>query len=368
MKNNMNILVYNLAAEYAGAMTILEGFYKEVLNHPDKSINWYFLVTTDKLESKDNITVIREPWVKKSWLNRWRFDTFRVQKVVKEKNIDIVYSMQNAPVRRTKAKQVVYLHQSLQYSPVKFSLFKSEERIYAIRQKFICRIYKKHLKHADHIIVQTNWIKEASAKWIPFDKERITVISPEVKIEERFLQKPYSLTEPIFFYPAGDGVHKNHELIIEACKILKSKGIENYKVVFTLDGKTTAYSQKYLAKATENGLPIEFIGIIPKEEVFDYYSKSVMLFPSYLETCGLPVVEAKKMKAIVFASDMPFCHEALDGYENAYFYGINEKEKLADLMEKVINNQLTYNEPKEEVDKINDATVIDCILNSQKRK
>ena len=363
----MNVLVYNLAAEYAGAMTILENFYKEVLSYSNKSIHWYFLVTTDKLKDAENVTIIREPWVKKSWFHRWYYDTFKVQKVVKEKNIDVVYSMQNAPVRRTKAKQVVYLHQSLQFSPVKFSLLNKEQRGYAIRQKFVCNIYKRHLKHADHIIVQTEWFKKASAKWIPFDEEKISVVSPEVKIEERFLKKEYNLSYPLFFYPAGDGMHKNHELIIDACKILKEQGISDYKVIFTLDRKTALYSERIARIIEEENLPIEYTGIIPKEEVFDYYSKSIMLFPSYLETFGLPVLEAKNMKAIVFASDMPFCHEILDGYENAYFYKIDDKEKLASYMKGVILGELKYVPPQEKPVEKEKKTVIECIFDNVKR-
>ncbi len=356
----MRILVYNLAAEYAGAMTILENFYKEALAYPDKSIEWYFLVSTDKLESKGNITVISKPWVKKSWLHRWFFDTFRVQKVVKELGIDLVYSMQNAPVRRTKARQVVYLHQSLQFSPVRFSLFDKEQRVYAIRQKFICNIYKRHLKHADEIIVQTEWFKRAAAKWIPFDENKITVVNPKVGIEERFLGKEYCLEYPLFFYPAGDGMHKNHELIIKACALLKEQGIEDYEVVFTLDPNGAEYSRRMETLA--KGLPIRFTGIIPKEEVFGYYQKAVLLFPSYLETFGLPLLESRLMKGIVLASDMPFCHEALQDYENAYFYGIHDAEKLAELMKKVITRKLPYYVPAPMQTAKDEKTITDCIL------
>jgi len=362
----MNVLVYNLAAEYAGAMTILENFYREVLDYPDKSIHWYFLVSTDKLQDSENVTIIREPWIKKSWLHRWYFDTFCVQKVVKEKKIDLIYSMQNEPVKRAKVEQVVYFHQSLQFSPVKFSLFDKAQRMYAIRQKFICRIYKRHLKKADRIIVQTKWFKEASAKWIPFDENKISVVNPKVSIDERLLQKPYRLQEPIFFYPAGDGVHKNHKIILDACEILKNEGIANgYKVVFTMDG-VSSFSAGVAKEAKEKELPIEFTGIISKDEVFDYYSKSVVLFPSYLETFGLPPLEARKMKAVVLASDMPFCRESLEGYENAYFYGIHDAEKLASLMKQVIQGELPYYEPNEQEKETKKKTVIVCIFEGSK--
>ena len=92
-----------------------------------------------------------------------------------------------------------------------------------------------------------------------------------------------------------------------------------------------------------------------------------MLFPSYLETFGLPVLEAKNMKAIVFASDMPFCHEILDGYENAYFYKIDDKEKLASYMKGVILGELKYVPPQEKPVEKEKKTVIECIFDNVKR-
>ena len=358
----MNILVYNLAAEYAGAMTILENFYNQAVSYPDESIQWYFVVSTEKLESKKNIKVISEPWVKRSWLHRLYYDNFIIQRIVKEKRIDQVYSMQNMPIKRINAKQVVYLHQSLQFSPVKFSLFDKEQRGYAIRQKIVCNLYRKNLKHADYIIVQTNWFKDAVVKWIPFDEKNIMVVNPRVSVDEHFLQKEYCLTEPVFFYPAGDGMHKNHEIILDACKRLQDEGIKNYKVIFTLDRVTALYSEKIAQRIEKEKLNIEFIGIVSKEEVFENYSHSVLLFPSYLETFGLPLLEARMMKAIIMASDMPFCHEALEHYKNAYFFAIDDDERLAGLMKMVIKGELPYYEVDEDIRNQKKKTEIECLL------
>ena len=338
----MKVLVYNLAAEYAGALTILENFYHEVITYPDKSIQWYFLVSTNRLQSRENVMVISEPWVKKSWFHRIYYDMFVVRKVINEKGIDLVYSMQNMPVRHTNAEQVVYLHQSLQFSPVKFSLFDKEQRSYAVRQKFVCNIYKKSLRHADRIIVQTKWFKDAVSRWIPFNEDKIDIVNPEVHIDEELLQRKYSLEKPIFFYPAGDGIHKNHEVILQACELLEQEGITNYQVIFTLNPKTAVYSERIMHRVNQEKLNVELTGIISKNDVYELYSRSVLLFPSYMETFGLPLLEAKMLKGIILASDMPFCHEILDGYQNAYFYNIHDAERLADLMKKIINGSMEY--------------------------
>lgn len=362
----MNILVYNLAAEYAGAMTVLENFYKQAVSCKDYRIKWYFLVSTNKLKSRDNVVVDVIPWVKKTWLHRYFYDNFLVQKYVKKHNIDLIYSMQNMPVKHVHVKQVVYLHQSLQFSPVKFSLFDKEQRGYAIRQKFICNIYKRNLKYADHIIVQTEWFKNAVKDWIPFAEEKISVVKPDVKIDPKYLSCQYELDEAVFFYPAGDGMHKNHKLIIEACKHLQEQGITNYKVVFTLDPETAQYSKRIKQETEERNLNIELVGILEKEKVFEFYSRSVLVFPSYLETFGLPLQEAAKMGAIVLASDMPFSHEALGDYKNAYYFGIDDAYTLAGLMKKIIKRELKYTEVKTSILEEVPLTELACLLDVSK--
>jgi glycosyltransferase involved in cell wall biosynthesis len=79
---------------------------------------------------------------------------------------------------------------------------------------------------------------------------------------------------------------------------------------------------------------IEFIGTITREQVYEYYSRSVLIFPSYIETFGLPMLEAKMHKTPMLVSDCPFSHEILDEYENVKFFRTEDETQLAGLMEK----------------------------------
>ena len=85
----------------------------------------------------------------------------------------------------------------------------------------------------------------------------------------------------------------------------------------------------------------EWLGRIERERVFEMYQKSVLLFPSYIETFGYPPAEASAIGTLVLASDCPFCHEVLSGYENAYYFDPFDPVKLADLMADVINGRIT---------------------------
>lgn len=359
----MNILVYNVAAEYAGALTILKSFYEEVLSCRDKSHKWYFVVSTDELKECDNVKIIRVPWAKKSWLHRWWYDKFRAKKLVEQYDIDLVFSMQNMPIEGVRCQQIVYLQQSLQFSSVRFSLLKREERMYWVRQNIICNLMKKSLKNADSIIVQTKWMQEATKKWLNDTNEKINVLAPKIHLKD-CCEELIEREKGLFVYPAGDGIHKNHRLIIKACEILKEMGVA-HRVLFTLDINESYYANKLYLEVKQKGLNIDFVGLLSNEEIMRLYKKATLVFPSYLETFGLPLLESKVSGGLVLCSDLPFAHEILDDYSNAYFFDMNNAGELADYMEKCVKNIIKPNENidvQESGTRTSEKTLVECVL------
>lgn len=329
----MKILVYNVAAEDGGGLFVLKNFYNDV-KKLNSDIQWTFFVSADILNPTDRIEIRVFKETKESWIKRWVFENFELPKIIETENFDVVISLQNMPVKKCDKPQLVYLHQSLQYCPKKFSLFRSEERGLAIRQKLICGLIKKNIKKAKHIFVQTEWIKNATMDWVGFSEDKITVVPVTFDINSVPV-KPYTgHNSREFFYPARAEIYKNHKTVIEACKILKSKGIDDFRVIFTINPDSGVY-ERQLSELAE-GLPVDFIGNVEYEDIWGYYSRTILLFPSYLETCGLPMLEAKAAKGRILASDMPFSHEALDGYANVNFFEYNNAEQLAQKMEEML--------------------------------
>lgn len=335
----MKILVYDVAAEDGGGLFVLKEFYREVLERPEEGIEWTFMVSGDSISEASNVRVLRYDKVKKSWLHRLAFEYLELPGIIEQLAPDLVISLQNMPVKGCKRRQLVYLHQSLQYCPKRFSLLKSGERNLAIRQRILSLLIKDAMPRAEHIFVQTQWIKDATAKWLKRPAQDITIVPVTVPADVPV--KPFAgQNAQRFFYPARAEQYKNHKLIIDACKRLAEHGVTNYEVIFTFLPEDSTYAAQLQQEA--EGLPIQFIGTLSYEQVWDYYSKTVLLFPSYLETCGLPMLEARKAGAWVLASDMPFSHEALDGYANAVFFHHENAEQLADAMQQILENKLSY--------------------------
>ncbi len=365
-KSNKKILVYDVAAENGGSLVVLQDFYTDAHEYSEKNENISFVFVTGLplLEPKDNLEVVTFPWVKKSWLHRLYFEKVYVKKLLKKIKPDVIISLQNTTVKHFKGMQYVYMHQSLQYCVKKFSFFKKSERALAIRQKLICGGYRKGLKKAKKIYVQTEWIKKATEDWLKAKEGSVEVVPVMVFNLPQEIPSYDGLKTKRFFYPARAEIYKNHALIVEACQILKERGIADYQVIFTFEGEENHYANYIKEKA--QGLPISFIGALSREKVFQLYSQTILLFPSFLETCGLPLLEAKAFGGYILASKMPFCKEALKNYNNCDFFEYQDSNKLADLMEQCVLGEVSYCKQRYKEEKKNSGLLATMLLDIQK--
>ncbi|KAB7639891.1 glycosyltransferase [Bacillus sp. B3-WWTP-C-10-D-3] len=338
----MNIMVFDVPAESGGALSILNEVYKDAMLCKDKSIKWFFVISKPELEETENIKVLRFPWVKKSWFHRLYFDHFIAADLVKKYNVDKIFSLQNVTIPNTNIEQTLYVHNSLPFVDYKFK-FKENKYLW-IYQNIIGKNIIKSAKKANKVIVQTEWMKKTCMEKVAVANKNINVVSPNInniEVEHYFEDTKESLST--FFYPASGVEFKNHRIIVEACRKLKLKiKALDFKVYFTLIGNENKHIFELYNEVKMEGLPIEFIGDLSREQVFNYYTKSILLFPSYIETFGLPMLEAKLHKGVILASNCPFSHEILDGYENAYFFDPFNVRELSKLMEDVLEGKLFY--------------------------
>lgn len=333
----MKIIVNDIAADKfsGGAFTVLEEFYRAIRLYGTEH-EWVLLLADNYFEETANITIKSFPKIKKSWLKRLEFDFFSGKKLLSEFDADLYFSLQNTALFGTKVKQVVYLHQPLPYQKEKnFSFFKRDEWKLAVYQKIVGRLFNLSLTKADKIIVQTNWMKQAVTNAL-HHKSDIFVIPPGLTINlEDIPSTKVDMSQ--FFYPSAGYVYKNHQILFSASTELEQKGIHNYQIRCTLDPQT---KQQY-----GDNERIQFVGKRSLEEVYQSYQRQVLIFPSYIETFGLPLLEAKMFNTVILASDTSFSREILAGYPNAYFFDYRKPSELADLIIKCLNGQIKQHPP-----------------------
>jgi glycosyltransferase involved in cell wall biosynthesis len=331
----MKIMVIDVPAASGGALTILNQYHDAAIK--DKDNEWIFVVSTPQLNESKNVKVLNYPWIKRSWFHRLYFDKLVAHKLVKKYQIDEVLSLQNVVVPKVKVKQTLYLHQPLPFVEKRYSL--TENFRFWLYQNIVSKMIFRSIKEADKILVQTKWIMDAAIEKTNVRREKFILKQPELNVTVKKLYKPEEKNDKLFFYPASGLIYKNHEVIIQACRKLKSKKINDYKVIFTLKGDENKYIKNLRQIIINEGLPIEFIGPISIDDVYEYYSKSTLIFPSYIETFGLPMLEAKMHESPILASDCAFSHEILDGYDKAEFFDPFDAEKLCVLINSILRTK-----------------------------
>ncbi|KMY43010.1 glycosyl transferase family 1 [Bacillus sp. FJAT-27916] len=355
----MNIMVFDVPAETGGALSILNDFYNEVKQYNNKNINWIFVISKPQLYEIENIRVLKFPWVKKSWFHRLYFDNFVAPKLVKKYKIDRILSLQNVIIPNTDVRQILYIHQPLPFVKYKFTF--KENKLFWVYQNILSRKIFKSIKKASKVVVQTEWMKNACSELVDKQDSKISVVPPKtnIHINRKFIPTKESFST--FFYPASPVIYKNHKIIVEACQKLSDQDYKGFKVIFTLKGNENNNILNLKKIIRDNQLPIEFIGDITRDKVYDYYSKSILIFPSYIETFGLPILEAKSHNTIVIASDSQFSHEILGEYENKYFFDPFDSDQLAQIMKNILSKQI-YNDVKEDSIKIKNRNLINEVL------
>jgi glycosyltransferase involved in cell wall biosynthesis len=323
-----NVVVNATAMKIGGALTILHQFLEAVNQQGGRYIVFvdYALNIED---SYKNVTFIKVNT--RSSIARIIWDFIGFQKFLKKNSItpSVIISLQNTTIRHNySCPQIIYLHQPLPFSSKSWNVLNKEERSLFFYKHFYSYFIFKNLNiNKDHFIVQSNWLRNMLVEDHNISSDFVHVYPPTVKLPKSFVdQKSKSLRMGKsdifqFIFPASAIFYKNHIEIVDAVIFLKKEGKLNkkFKVVFTLNESDIP---KIYHKLHKEGIQeyFEFVGHLNKSQLTELYnSSSVMLFPSYIETFGLPLIEAASFGLQIIACDEPYAREVIGTYQGASF-------------------------------------------------
>ena len=355
----MKIMVFDVPAESGGALSVLNDFYNDVRSADDPDARWSFVLGKAELQETERIEVLRFPWLKKSWIHRLYFDHVIAPRLVRKCKPDMILSLQNIVVPHTKVFQVLYVHQSLPFVEFRFRI--RENPLFWVYQNLIGRLIFRSIKKADKVVVQTRWMKKACVEKTGVDESKIEVIPPRIAVEPKAFFEPTKEALSTFFYPAAPYSYKNHTLILDACKQLVVQGYSDFRVIFTFRGDENEHAEMLFKRSQEEHLPIEFAGSLPREDVFSWYTRSILLFPSYIESYPLPLKEASTHRAVILASASSFSYEILEGYEKAHFFPPFDAGELGNLMKQTKETEL-FAQDVSSVDKVQPVFLLSLLF------
>lgn len=321
---NKYIIVNATALDKSGALTILIQF---IDNIPDDKYNWLIFIPEKVGLSSKMKNVRLEPisGVKQMHKRLW-WDIFELKKWLKKHNIKPVaaVSLQNTGFNvGKKVPSYIYYHQPLPFFPFFWSPLKKQERtfwFYKIIYPFFVNLF---LKKDTRIFVQLEFIKDEFAKRFKHPKELIGVYSPSVTVPKETEGSEAVATDVLrLFYPAMPHFYKNHRVIKEALEITDT----NVEVLFTIPSDNQTYGDER----------IKLIGMQPYDHICGLYRTcDALLFPSYIETYGLPLLEAAMTGMPIIAADFPYAREVLSGYDGVTFVLYNDPQAWANAIEKI---------------------------------
>lgn len=336
--NKKTIIISAINFNEGGPLTI----YKECLKCLEENFLEEYKVVAlvhDKSlfsEYEGKIEIIEFKDSKRSYLKRIYYEYFYFKKLSKKFKPYLWFSLHDMTPNVVADKKAVYCHNSIIFYDMKIKDMINEFKMFMF-SRFYKYIYKINIKKNNFVVVQQDWIRKRFKKI--FKIKNVVVAHPNVVIDDSNNNcKNTKIVKNSFLYPSFPRIFKNFEVICKAVEILENKNIENFKVYLTIDGNENIYSKEIVEKYGRLKC-IEFIGLQTRENLMKYYSKiETVIFPSKLETWGLPISEAKAFGKNIILADLEYAHETLGTYEKVMFFGPDDAEKLAEKMEMLIND------------------------------
>lgn len=343
-----NIVVSTAALRTSGALTV----YLQFIDHLRENIgeDRYFVFVDREMPQPtiDGVEYIHTDV--QGNIRRVRFDWFGLASVLKSRGVrpDLIISLQNTGVRYPGyIPQIIYYHQSIPFYPHRWNPLKKTERaLFFYSWIYPCFVRVSLTLHT-HIVVQIPFIKRKFVEYFSVPEERVHVMFPEVKEVDETQINPYPFESGVrhFLYPATGASYKEHGTLVEALKQLRERVPDIFQKIqlhFTLRPGEVPELE---AKIREAGMEqqIVFEGCVPHAELLSMYkSACCLLFPSTIETLGLPLLEAAAFGLPVLVSDLDYAREVMAGYAGAEFIPVRDSRQWAQAILNVCKEAQKY--------------------------
>ena len=303
------------------------------------------LVYKRELADYAHIRYIETQWPKKSWVNRLWYEYISLKDISKAIGpVHLWLSLHDTTPNVVAEKRAVYCHNPYPFYDWKWQEWFLSPKIvlFALCSEFI---YRKNIRKNDFVIVQQQWLKDAFKQLFKLPQDKIVVALPDAP---KWTARPADHLRShgqdyVFVYAASPNSHKNFECICKAADILKAEGLYQFKVYLTVSGTENTYAEWLYKRWGKSNAVLEFIGFQDRQTLFVYYDEAdCLLFPSRVETWGLPITEFAALEKPMLLADLPYTHETAAGAGQVAFFDPAAPEELAAKMKRLIQGDTTF--------------------------
>ncbi|MBW9461107.1 glycosyltransferase [Kluyvera sp. EC_51] len=323
------VIVSATALESSGALTILRQFIEHASNDSHDFI--IFVPSSLDLPEYKNIVYVKTS--PKNWIKRIYWDWFGCGKFLKRESIKVklVICLQNSSLN-VPYQQIIYLHQPIPFSEFSLSLRNltlNDLKLF-LYKKFYALFIFKFINDQTIFVVQTEWMKlGVLKKCTGLNIEQVVVLKPDLKLASELINENL-IHKNTLLYPATALSYKNHIVILKSLVILKEKyHINDIKFQVTFDKGMYKTFDRYISKYSLSD-NIEYLGFISYSELQQRYHRvAVIVFPSYIESYGLPLIESASLGKQIVCSDLPYARDVLENYEGVSFVKYDDESHWA---------------------------------------
>lgn len=333
-----NIVVSATALAYSGALTIL----KQFINYAGRDLNNKYIIFVPekiKLPEFGNVNLIEVK--KQNYCKRVLWDAYLFKRYLRKHSIeyDVVLSLQNTSLN-VSGRKLIYLHQPLPFYDIFIPWTNRTNFKLWCYKYFYYYFITLHIDDDTEFLVQTEWMKHLFCQKASFPIEKVHVVKPEMNFVSK-ISTDIDKNDDYFslIYPATPMFYKNHALILESLSILKKNyGVENIKLHVTFNKSSNRQFESNV-KRLNVGTNISYHGHLSHSDLLKLYlASNIMVFPSYIETYGLPLLEAASLGIYILASDLPYAREVLDGYNGVEFIDYQSADDWARAIYEIYTN------------------------------
>lgn len=323
-----------------GTLSILKDCLEYVSNNIASQFRVIVLAHDRKLCDVPNVEYREFPRSKKSWLLRLFYEWLYFTRLSNNLKPFLWLSLHDITPRVNATRQAVYCHNPSPFYQLKFREIFLDWKFFLFN-RFYASLYSANIQRNDWVIVQQEWLRERFKEKYSIDN--VVVAQPHSPIVSVSQLRPAMREgKKIFFFPTFPRLFKNIETIGNAVRILRRQRVGEFEVVITIDGTENRYA-KSIVKEFSNEKALRFIGLQSREQVFGLYGEAAcLIFPSKLETWGMPLSEFKQFDKPILAADLPYAHETIGSYDKVKYFDPERPAVLAEHMKALLEERLIF--------------------------
>ncbi len=332
----MRLLMNATIIRSEGGVTLLQHLVEQIQEEaPDVEVILYIHPTLlPKIQASERIQVI--PHQVGGYLKRLFWEQWTLPRLLYRHRVDRLLSFGNTGPLFAPCPQILYLQQAIPYADFQPQAHRLRWRGLAWLLKILIGVAQLGSRR---IIVPTSWLVEPLRKSVlgqlPRDRYVVsppgTLTYPQGTMTDAERQLLEAVCDwrasgyRVLIYPTFLAPYKNIPFLLEAISHLTSEWAGRFKLLLTFDEQSPEYfpcKPEILQELRRRNLSPETVmltGVLSRTCLQELYQRvDVLVFPSLVETLGLPLLEAMAAGVPIVASETAYAREVC---EEAAFYG-----------------------------------------------